>query len=62
MHHRQRTLNKELKDAEAALAEDASEANFVRLVEIRNQLASAEGTEALIEGFGAQSGREVRVF
>ncbi|MCP4382349.1 MAG: DNA primase [Hyphomicrobiales bacterium] len=62
LHRRQRTLHKELKDAEAALAEDASEANFVRLVEIRNQLASAEGTEALIEGFGAQSGREARVF
>ncbi|WP_421724628.1 hypothetical protein [Bauldia sp.] len=62
LHLRQRTLHKELKEAEAALAADASEANLVRLVEIRNQLASADGTEALIEGFGARSGREVRVF
>ncbi len=61
LHRRQRTLHKELKEAEAALATDASEANFARLVEIQNQLASAEGTEALIEGFGASSGREARV-
>ncbi len=62
LHRRQRTLHKELKEAEAALARDASEANFARLVDIQNQLASAEGMEALIEGFGASSGREARVF
>jgi DNA primase len=61
LHHRQRTLHKELKDAEAALAEGPSEANFARLVDIQNQLASAEGTEALIEGFGASSGRPARM-
>ncbi|MCB1489034.1 MAG: DNA primase, partial [Bauldia sp.] len=62
LHRRQRTLHKELKDAEAALANDASEANFARLVDIQNQLANAEGMEALVEGFGASSGREARVF
>lgn len=62
LHRRQRTLHKELKDAEAELARDPSEANLARLVDIRNQLASAEGTEALIEGFGASSGRPARVF
>ena len=62
LHRRQRTLHKELKDAEAALAREPSEANLARLVDIQNQLASTEGTEALIEGFGASSGRAARVF
>ncbi len=62
LHRRQRTLHRELKDAEAALAETPSEANFARLVDIRNQLASSEGVEALVEGFGVSSGREKRVF
>jgi DNA primase len=62
LHRRKGTLHKELKDAEAALAEDPSEANLARLVDIQSQLASSEGTEALIEGFGASSGRERRVF
>ncbi|MBN9023570.1 MAG: DNA primase, partial [Rhizobiales bacterium] len=60
LHHRQRTLHKELKDAEAALAEDTSEANFARLVDIQKQLANVEGMEALIEGFGTSSGRQGR--
>jgi DNA primase len=62
LHLRKGTLHKELKDAEAALAAQPSEANLARLVEIQKQLASSEGTEALIEGFGASSGRERRVF
>jgi DNA primase len=57
LHHRQRTLHKELKDAEAALASETSEVNFARLVDIQKQLANVEGTEALIEGFGSSSGR-----
>ena len=40
---------------EAALASDPSDANLARLVDIQNQLANGEGTEALIEGFGASS-------
>ena len=60
LHHRQRTLHKELKDAEAALAGESSEANFARLVDIQKQLANAEGMEALIEGFGSMSGRQAR--
>ena len=61
LHHRQRTLHKELKDAEAALAGEPSEANFARLVDIQKQLANAEGMEALIEGFGSSSGRQARM-
>jgi DNA primase len=61
LHHRQRTLHKELNDAEAALAGEPSEANFARLVDIQKQLANAEGMEALIEGFGSSSGRQARM-
>jgi DNA primase len=62
LHRRKRTLHKELKEAEAALAVEPSDANLARLVDIQNQLANGEGTEALIEGFGASSGRQARVF
>ena len=58
LHRRQRTLHKDLKDAEAALAAEPSEANFARLVDIQKQMASTDGTEALVEGFGTVSGRE----
>jgi len=61
LHRRKATLHKDLKDAERALAEDPSEANLARLVDIQNQLASTEGTEALIEGFGASSGKAAPV-
>lgn len=59
LHRKARTLHKELKDAEAALASDPSDANLAHLVDIQNQLANSEGTEALIEGFGANSGRRL---
>ena len=62
LHRRKRTLHTELKEAEAALANEPSDANLARLVDIQNQLANSEGTEALIEGFGASSGRQARVF
>ena len=62
LHRRQGTLHKELREAEAALAGEASDPNLARLVDIQNQLARSEGTEALIEGFGASSGRQARVF
>jgi DNA primase len=62
LHRRQRTLHKELKDAEAALAGEPSEAALARLVDIQNQLVSSEGTEALIEGFGESSGRQASTF
>jgi len=43
------TLHKELRDAERALAEDATEENFERLKDIQAQLQNTEGTEALID-------------
>ena len=48
------------KDAEWALGQDNSESNYLRLVDVKARLARMEGTEALIEGFGASSGRSVR--
>jgi DNA primase len=62
LHTRKQTLHRELRDAEAALALDPSDANLARLADIKSELARTEGTEALIEGFGAASGRQVRVF
>jgi DNA primase len=59
LHRRNRTLNKELKEAERALGEELSEQNFAWLQDVRAQLSSLEGTEASIEGFGALSGRPV---
>jgi DNA primase len=60
LHRKNRTLNKELKEAERALGEELSEQNFARLQDVRGQLSALDGTEAAIEGFGALSGRPVR--
>jgi DNA primase len=57
LHRRNRTLNKELKEAERALGEEPTEQNFAWLRDVQAQLSSLEGTEATIEGFGALSGR-----
>ncbi len=62
LHRKSRTLHKELKEAEAALALEPSDANLARMVEIQKQLANADGTEALIDGFGESSGRPSRGF
>jgi len=60
LHRQWHSLAKELKDAEQALGQDASEANYLRLRDVKARLERVEGTEALIEGFGASSGRGVR--
>jgi DNA primase len=57
LHRQWHSLLKELKDAEQALGEDASEANYLRLRDVKARLEKMEGLEALIEGFGASSGR-----
>jgi len=49
------TLNTELRAAERAFSEDASEANFTLLVDLKAQILALDGTEAEIEresGFG----------
>ena len=60
LHRKARTLHKDLKEAEIALGADPSDTNFASLIDIHNQLARIEGTEALIEGFGESSGRRQR--
>ncbi|MEZ5890513.1 MAG: DNA primase [Xanthobacteraceae bacterium] len=60
LHHKNRTLNRELKEAERALGEEPSERNFAWLLDVQGRLAAIEGTEASIEGFGALSGRPGR--
>lgn len=58
LHRKMRALNRELVSAEAALAGDASEINLARLKSIQEQLSALAGTEAVIDGFGAASGRQ----
>lgn len=62
LHYKSVELNKALKAAEVALGDDPSEETFERLKDIQNQIATVDGTEALIEGFGSLSGRATRSF
>jgi DNA primase len=55
-------LHRELKAAEMALAAEPTDENFRHFVEVQSQLRDAQATEALIEGFGVQSGRAGRGF
>jgi DNA primase len=60
LHRQWHSLTRELKDAELALGQDSNEANYARLRDVKARLSSLDGTEALIEGFGAASGRPAR--
>src|SRR5437879_1409081 len=60
LHHKTRTLHKELKDAELALGDTPSEENLAWLRDVQARLAALDGAEALIDGFGGASGRRVR--
>ena len=62
LHRQWHSLTRELKDAELALGTDNSEANYERLRDVKARFAALDGTEALIEGFGDQSGRPTRAF
>lgn len=57
LHHKAHALLREKKDAELALSGAPTEANFAWLKDVSSRLESMDGTEALIEGFGEQSGR-----
>ena len=57
LHRKSVTLARELEAAEVVLAEQPSEENLKVLNEIREQMRSAAGEEALIDGFGEDSGR-----
>ena len=57
LHRQWHSLLRELKDAELALGEEASESNLAWLRDVKARMAEMDGTEALIEGFGELSGR-----
>jgi DNA primase len=57
LHRQWHSLIKELKDAEQALGRDPTEANYSWLQDVKARLSVIDGTEALVEGFGASSGR-----
>jgi DNA primase len=57
LHRQWHSLLRELKDAELALGDEASEANLAWLRDVKARMAEVDGTEALIEGFGESSGR-----
>ncbi len=60
LHRQWHSLTRELKDAELALGQDNSEMNYTRLRDVKARLSSIDGTEALVDGFGDQSGRPAR--
>jgi DNA primase len=62
LHYKSVELNKALKAAENALDVDWTEGSFKVLQDIKNQITTVDGTEALIEGFGSLSGRAARGF
>jgi DNA primase len=60
LHRQWHSLIKELRDAEAALGQDPTEANYSWLQDVKARLGLLDGTEALIDGFGVSSGRPVQ--
>jgi DNA primase len=62
LHYKSVELNKALKAAENALDVDWTEDSFKALQDIKSQITTVDGTEALIEGFGSLSGRAARGF
>jgi DNA primase len=62
LHRQWNSLLKELKDAELALGQESTEANYSWLRDVKARLSDIDGTEALIEGFGVSSGRPARIF
>lgn len=57
LHRRAGALNRELKLAERSLADEPTEQNFARLLDIKAHMADLAHAEAAIEGFGDLSGR-----
>jgi DNA primase len=59
LHRKTVTLERELKAAETAFAAEPTVENLNALNAVREQLSSHAGSEALVDGFGAASGRPV---
>lgn len=53
LHHRAHTLNKELRAAERAYANDESELNLERLLDVNAQIVNVDGTDILIDSLEA---------
>ncbi|MEF2073319.1 DNA primase [Consotaella aegiceratis] len=72
LHHRFRLLTKELELAEEALRvavsdvgeadPSVSEAAYANMIEIKREIESLGGMEALIDGFGVLSGRSAKAY
>ena len=62
LHLKNQTLNEELKAAERALADDDSQENLERMLQLQQELCRVDGIEALIDGFGVPSGRPAKGF
>jgi DNA primase len=62
LHYKAVELHKALKAAENGLDVEWTEDSFKVLQDIKNQITTVDGTEALIEGFGSLSGRAARSF
>ncbi len=60
LHRQWHSLSKELRAAEQALGQESTEANYSWLRDVKTRLSAIEGTEALVDGFGAASGRPAR--
>lgn len=58
LHRKARELHRELKDAELACGRDDTERNFARIRGLLALIATVEGTEATVEGFGVSSGHK----
>jgi DNA primase len=58
LHRKTVTLDRELKSAETAFANEPTQENLNALNAVREELLSTHGAEALVQGFGAASGRE----
>jgi DNA primase len=58
LHRKTVTLDRELKSAEIAFANDPTDENLNTLSAVREELQSSLGSEALVAGFGAASGRQ----
>lgn len=62
MHLKNQTLYRELDLAKIELQRENSQENYDRLLQVKAEIAKEEGTEALIDGFGASSGRPTKGF
>ncbi|BDA85765.1 DNA primase [Aureimonas sp. SA4125] len=62
LHHRFRSLNRELRSAEEILGQQPSETAYAHVVEVKREIEALAGTEALIDGFGILSGRGAKSY